>query len=194
VSRWLPQTCFIIGVIAMMIIRAPHGRRSGTVKIAESRKGRQEVLLLALMWIATLILPLMSIATPSLSFADYRPRPVTLLSGIVCLTLGLWLFYRSHADLGDNWSITLQLREEHRLITRGVYRRIRHPMYAAIFLQALAQALLLPNWLAGPVYLIAFLVMFALRIGPEERMMLEKFGDEYAAYRGRTTRLIPNVW
>ena len=193
-SRWSGQAAFIIGVIAMMIIRAPHGRRSGTVKIAESRKGRQEVVLLALMWIATLILPLISVATPFLSFADYSPRPVTLVPGIACLAVGLWLFYRSHADLGDNWSITLELREEHRLVTRGVYRRIRHPMYAAIFLQAIAQALLLPNWLAGPVCLIAFLVMFALRIGPEERMMLEKFGGDYADYIGRTRRLIPNVW
>jgi protein-S-isoprenylcysteine O-methyltransferase Ste14 len=194
VTRWSGQAAFIIGAIAMMIIRAPHGRRSGTIQIAESRKSRQEVVLLALMWIATLILPMISITTPFLSFADYPPRPVALVPGIACLAAGLWLFYRSHADLGDNWSITLELRTEHRLVTRGVYRRIRHPMYAAIFLQAIAQALLLPNWLAGPACLIAFCVMCALRIGPEERMMMEKFGRDYAAYVRRTRRLIPNVW
>jgi len=41
------------------------------------------------------------------------------------------------------------MRKEHRLVTAGVYRHIRHPMYAAIFLWCLAQGLLLPNWLAG---------------------------------------------
>jgi protein-S-isoprenylcysteine O-methyltransferase Ste14 len=50
----------------------------------------------------------------------------------MCLVIGLWLFYRSHADLGTNWSITLEIREQHRLITQGVYRRIRHPMYSAL--------------------------------------------------------------
>jgi protein-S-isoprenylcysteine O-methyltransferase Ste14 len=42
--------------------------------------------------------------------------------------------------------------------------------------------------------LAAFGILFALRIGAEERMMLETFGDEYAAYRARTKRLIPGIW
>jgi protein-S-isoprenylcysteine O-methyltransferase Ste14 len=66
-------------------------------------------------------------------------------------------------------------------------------MYAAIFLQALAQALLLSNWLAGPSFLLAFLLMFVLRIGGEEQMMLEKFGEAYADYANRTDRLIPHL-
>ena len=193
-SPWLGKTAFLIGVVAMMIIRAPHGIRSRKIRVAESRKGRFEVALLALMWIATLILPLTSIATPLLSFADYALYPAAFVLGIICLALGLWFFYRSHADLGVNWSISLELREDHRLITFGVYRRIRHPMYAAIFLQAIAQALLLPNWLAGPAYMFAFSVTFPLRVRSEETMMLKKFGDEYRAYTTRTKRLIPNVW
>jgi len=194
VSPWLGKTAFLIGVVAMMIIRAPHGTRSRKIRIAESRKGRLEVALLGLMWIATLILPLTSIATPLVSFADYPLCPAAFVLGIICLAPGLWLFYRSHADLGVNWSISLELRDNHRLITLGVYRRIRHPMYAAIFLQAAAQGLLLPNWLAGPAYMFAFSVMFPLRVRSEETMMLKKFGDEYRAYTARTERLIPNVW
>jgi len=67
-------------------------------------------------------------------------------------------------------------------------------MYTAIFLQAFAQALLLSNWLAGPSCLLAFLLMFVLRIGGEEQMMLEKFGEAYADYTNRTNRLIPHLW
>jgi len=194
VSPWFGKAAFVIGIIAMMIIRGPHGRRSGKVSIVESRKGPLEITLLALMWIATLILPLISIATPLLSFAEYPLYPAAFFVGIACLAVGLWLFYRSHADLGINWSISLELRENHRLVTCGVYRRIRHPMYTAIFVQAIAQALLLPNWLAGPACLIAFLVMFSLRLRPEESMMMEKFGGDYVSYIGRTKRLIPSVW
>jgi protein-S-isoprenylcysteine O-methyltransferase Ste14 len=79
-------------------------------------------------------------------------------------------------------------------VTHGIYRRIRHPMYSAIFLQAIAQALLLPNWVAGPSCLAAFTLMFALRLGPEERMMEDRFGEAYREYRTATKRLVPRVW
>jgi protein-S-isoprenylcysteine O-methyltransferase Ste14 len=193
-NQWFGKAAFIVSLISMMLIRAPHGIRSGQVKIEESRKGRLEVALLALMWITTLILPVISIATPLLSSADYGLRVLPFLLGSACAAMGLWLFYRSHADLGLNWSISLAIRQKHQLVTGGVYERIRHPMYTSIFLLALAQAFLLSNWIAGPLYLLAFLLMFPLRLGPEERMMLDTFGDEYSAYVKRTKRLIPSIW
>jgi protein-S-isoprenylcysteine O-methyltransferase Ste14 len=58
----------------------------------------------------------------------------------------------------------------------------------------LGQALVVPNWIAGPSYGIAMALLCALRIGPEERLMLETFGKDYEAYRGRTKRLVPGVW
>jgi len=80
------------------------------------------------------------------------------------------------------------------MVTSGVYRQIRHPMYASIFLYAVAQTFLVPNWIAGPACLVTFTVLFILRVGREEQMMLEKFGDEYRAYAQRTKRLVPHVW
>ena len=128
------------------------------------------------------------------AFAEYALGSGPLVSGVMCLAIGLWLFYQSHADLGTNWSITLEVREQHRLITQGVYRRIRHPMYLALALYSIGQALVIPNWVAGPSNLIAFVILLALRLRAEERMMVEEFGDEYAAYSAQTKRLIPGVW
>jgi protein-S-isoprenylcysteine O-methyltransferase Ste14 len=193
-NPWLGKALVLLGIIVTVVIRAPHGRRSGKVKVLESRRSRSEVALLALMWIAMMILPIVSIVTPLLSFADYPLRVVPLLLGTVCLVFGLWFFYRAHADLGTNWSVSLELREDHRLVTDGVYQHIRHPMYTAILLTAVAQALLLPNWLAGPSCLVAFLLMLAFRLGPEEQMMRDKFGDDYLAYVRRTKRLVAGVW
>lgn len=101
---------------------------------------------------------------------------------------------KKNVDLGTNRSILLEVREQHRLITQGVYRRIRHPVYLALGLYSIGQALVIPNWVAGPSNLIAFAILYALRIRAEERMMVEEFGDEYAAYSARTKRLIPGVW
>jgi protein-S-isoprenylcysteine O-methyltransferase Ste14 len=103
----------------------------------------------------------------------------------------LLLFYRSHADLGRNWSISLELRSEHRLVSSGIYRFIRHPMYSSFFLMAIAQLMLLPNWFAGATGLVGVAMLYGFRVRQEERMMVERFGTEYRDYMARTARLIP---
>ena len=67
-------------------------------------------------------------------------------------------------------------------------------MYTAFFLYAVGQLLVLPNGVAGPSYLVPFALLFVCRVRAEERMMLEQFGDEYAAYMARTKRLVPGIW
>ena len=192
-NPWFAKAIILSSSIVMVVIRAPHGERSRKIKVVKSRKGPLEIALLTLAWLA-FFLPLIWVAAPVLAFADYLLRPVPFLAGILCLALGLWLFHRSHADLGPNWSITLELREKHQLVTQGIYRHVRHPMYSALLLYSLGQALVLPNWVAGPSYGVAFGLLFALRVGPEERMMREEFGKDYAASVARTRRLVPGVW
>ena len=65
---------------------------------------------------------------------------------------------------------------------------------AAFVLYSIGQALVLPNWVVGPSYLVAFAILFVFRVHAEERMMLEQFGSEYEAYMRRTKRLVPRVW
>jgi protein-S-isoprenylcysteine O-methyltransferase Ste14 len=150
--------------------------------------------LLGLGYITGILLPLLFIATPLLSFADYPLRPLAFESGLALLGAGLWLFHRSHAVLGTNWSENLELRENHQLVTFGIYKSIRNPMYTALFLYAFAQTLLLANWIAGPCFLVQLMLMVVLRLRAEERMMSEKFGQAYEEYAKRTKRLIPGVW
>lgn len=192
-NPWFAKTIVLAASLAMVAIRAPHGRRSGAVPVAKRHRGALEVALLAIAWIAFFV-PLVWIASSVLAFADYPLRLVPLVIGSVMLIVGLWLFHRSHADLGANWSISLELREEHQLVTGGVYRRVRHPMYLALLVYSIGQALVLPNWLAGPSYLVAMLLIVALRLPREERMMLDQFGGEYENYQATTKRLIPGLW
>lgn len=190
---WTAKLAVLAANVAMIAIRAPHGHRSRAVKTAKSFKGRLETALLVLAWIGFFV-PIVWLASPLFSFADYPLLPLPFALGCVLLVLGLWLLYRSHADLGTNWSITLEVRENHTLVAHGVYARVRHPMYLALFLHSLGQALVLPNWIAGPSYFVAFGLLFALRVQAEERMMLERFGEAYEAYRARTKRLVPGLW
>ena len=104
------------------------------------------------------------------------------------------MFRRSHVDLGRNWSISLQVREQHALVKTGIYRLIRHPMYSSFFLLGLAQLLLLPNWLAGLAGVVGAGILFAFRVRREEQMMLESFGDDYRSYMSQTKRIVPWVF
>jgi protein-S-isoprenylcysteine O-methyltransferase Ste14 len=192
-NPWIAKAVVLAASIVLVVIRAPHGGRSRRVKVARSFRSTREVVLLTLAWIGFFV-PLVWIASPAFAFAEYPLRLGPLVAGTTCLAAGLWLFHRSHADLGTNWSITLEVRESHRLVTQGVYRRIRHPMYSALLLYSIGQALALPNWVAGPSYLGAMGILCAFRVGAEERMMLETFGPEYAAYMAKTKRLVPGVW
>jgi protein-S-isoprenylcysteine O-methyltransferase Ste14 len=190
---WIAKAVILLASFVMVVIRAPHGKRSRAVRVTTSRKGPLEIILLTIAWIS-FFLPQFWIATPLFAFAEYPLRPLPLAVGIFCLALGLWLFHRSHANLGANWSITLEVRENHKLVTDGIYSWVRHPMYLALLIYSLGQALVIPNWFVGPSYGIAMLLLFSFRVGPEERMMLETFGKNYEAYRVVTKRLIPGLW
>ena len=192
-NPWIAKAVVLTATVVMMAIRAPHGRRCRAVKVARSHKTPLETGLLVLAWVGFFV-PLIWVASPAFWFAEYPLRAGPLLAGMMSFVIGLWLFYRSHADLGTNWSITLEVREGHRLITQGVYPRIRHPMYSALVLYSIGQGLVIPNWVAGLSNVVVFAVLLALRVGAEERMMAQKFGHEYAAYTARTKRLIPHVW
>src|SRR4029077_1035167 len=139
-NPWVAKALVLTGAAVMIAIRAPHGRRSRTVKVARSHRTPLETGLLVLAWVGFFV-PLIWVASPIFSFAEYPLRTGPLVAGVMCLVIGLWLFYRAHAELGTNWSITLEVREQHRLITQGVYRRIRHPMYLALALYSIGQAL-----------------------------------------------------
>ncbi len=192
-SPWFAKAVVLLGSVVIIAIRAPHGQRSRGVKVVQSRKGGLEISLLILAG-AAFFLPLIWVASSLLAFADYRLRLIPFVFGVVYILMGLRLFYLSHADLGTNWSITLELREQHRLVTDGVYQHIRHPMYLALLVYSIGLALVLPNWVAGPSYLVAIGLLFALRVGPEERMMLEEFGADYETYMAKSKRLVPGVW
>jgi len=192
-NPWIAKAIILAGIVGMAVVRTPHIRRSTVIKVVANRKSTLDNVLVALVSIG-LFLPLIWIATPVLAFADYPLRPISFGAGVICLVIGLWLLHRSHVDLGTNWSNTLEIRERHQLVTDGIYRHVRHPMYLALLLYSLGQVLVVSNWVAGPPFLVAFALLVALRIGPEERMMLDEFGKDYDAYRARTKRLVPGVW
>ncbi len=180
--------------IVWFLLRLRPGRRSRKTPVRFSARGAREYALLGASLTGLGIVPCVYLAVHFPRFADYPLMPVMSYLGIAVYAGCLWLFYRTHRDLGHNWSVSLDLRERHTLVTTGVYAMVRHPMYTGFWLMGLAQVLLLPNWIAGPAGVVGFGVLFFGRVGREEEMMITAFGEEYRAYMRQTRRVIPWIY
>jgi len=182
---------FLIGMFIYVGIRHVFSERVKGQDTTVQHVDGLEKALLGIVTIGSLVLPALYLFSPWLSFANYQLPAAVPWVGAGAMVVALWLFWRSHADLGKQWSVSLEVRADHQLITGGVYRRVRHPMYSAIFLFSIAQGLMLQNWLAGWGALVTFVPLYLLRTPREERMMTAQFGDEYKAYMAKTGRILP---
>lgn len=186
-----PNALFFLGLVVQFGIRHHFIQQTKLEKKSFQQVDGIEKALLAAVLSTALLLPPIYCFTPILSFADYDPGSAIRWAGAVIMIVSLWLFLRSHIDLGKNWSVSLELRQGHQLVSNGVYRWVRHPMYASLWLWGLAQGMMLGNWLAGWSMLPAFAAMYWIRMPREEQMMCEEFGEDYREYARRTGRLFP---
>ena len=188
------EIVWVLGIVGWYVIRYPFERRAKRVRVVSNRRSRSDTVGLASALFGLAILPGFYVATGIPETADYPASVWAVALGAIIFASGLWVFRRSHKELGRNWSITLEIREQHKLVSAGPYALVRHPMYTSFLLMALGQAFLLSNWVVGLAGLIGFAVLFFLRVDKEERMMLENFGPQYRAYMERTKRIIPYLY
>jgi protein-S-isoprenylcysteine O-methyltransferase Ste14 len=188
-----PNVIFLVGFVVYVAIRGIFDRRKRGTSKTVSRMDVRERILLFLVGLGSLLLPVLYLFTPWLAFADYRLPSLATWLGAAILAFAIWLSWRSHSDLGENWSVTLELRQGHQLVQHGVYRLMHHPMYSSILLFDLAQGLLLQNWLAGWSALVTFAILYFVRTPREEQMMCELFGQEYRDYMRQSGRLFPRL-
>jgi protein-S-isoprenylcysteine O-methyltransferase Ste14 len=123
--------------------------------------------------------PLDSAASAAIAWAALAP-----------LAASAALFWWSHHVIGNHWSLRIEIKRGHRLVTNGPYAYVRHPLYTALFLGYLGTLLSLQSWtLAGGF--APFIAAYLLFAAEEERVMARRFGEEYSAYRRRTGRFLP---
>jgi protein-S-isoprenylcysteine O-methyltransferase Ste14 len=140
-------------------------------------------MLFGLATIALVILPIVDLFFPWLNFADL---PFSAILAWIGLSIGIIaiVFFCS--------ALLASIRNKNNnTLDGGIYRFIRHPLYTALLLWAIAQFFLLQNWLADAAALITFIAMYSLRVPRDEQYLLERFGERYLDYMERTGALWP---
>lgn len=180
-------------IVTWAVLRWIPNRRSRRVKISTTSRTPSERFSMVMSSTGLGIIPAIWIFGGWPASLNHGAHPVLVLFGVALAIVSLRLFRVTHKALGAMWSHSLDLREDHKLVTSGIYGKVRHPMYTAFWLWAVCQPFLLANWLAGFSGIVGFGTLYFLRVGQEERMMEERFGQQYRDYEARTKRILPGI-
>jgi len=113
--------------------------------------------------------------------------------GIVTALVPILFLVWTHQHLDKQWSIVLEIQEDHKLITTGPYRYSRHPMYLGIFIYTFGLMMISLDVLVTFFFGFSIWVNYR-RIPREEEMLIKEFGDEYIEYMKRSGRLLPKLF
>lgn len=122
------------------------------------------------------------------------PFPLySYLTGLALFLLGVILRWAAIYQLGRYFTVNVAIAEDHKLITSGPYRYVRHPSYSGSFLMFLGYGLCTLNFFSLAALLVPIGLAFLWRIRVEEAALRAAFGDSYRDYCRRTGRLFPRL-
>ena len=122
------------------------------------------------------------------------PHPATATLGLLLAWGGLFVLHSAKVRLGPFYTVRVNIRSGHRLVTDGLYRVLRHPRYAGLVAIYAGLPVIVGSVLGLLVVGLPMLVACAVRIRVEEAALIGQFGEEYRAYARRTKRMVPFVW
>lgn len=117
--------------------------------------------------------------------------PILALAAVVA---GLTIRLTALRTLGEFFSVDVRLQPEHELVTKGLYRFVRHPAYTGLLLCFLGVGFISWSWVGLFLTTVPIFLVLAYRISVEERALGRCFGQDYEDYCHRTRRLIPGIY
>lgn len=114
--------------------------------------------------------------------------------GFALIIGGLIFRIAAIKKLGKQFTATVQIVEEHQLITTGIYSVLRHPSYTGAFVTFAGAAIWLGSDIGLAVAIISMSIGYYFRITAEEEVLKAQFGAQYVEYSAKTWRLFPLIW
>ena len=105
----------------------------------------------------------------------------------------VWLAMSAIKELGRQWSLQARLIEGHKLVTRGVYQIVRHPIYTAMLGMLLATGIVFSHWMILLIAIVVFIAGTKIRTNLEEGLLRDAFGDTFETWKAKVPGLIPFV-
>src|SRR5262245_43446645 len=136
-TPFLAKVALALLAIGWYVIRYPYERRARRNAVTRTERGPREYLLMALSTAGFGLMPLLYFCFGFPRWANYSFHPTQAWLGVVVAVGSLVMFRVTHRALGKFWSVSLDVREQHALVTDGIYRYVRHPMYVAFWLWAI---------------------------------------------------------
>ncbi|MDW8020650.1 MAG: isoprenylcysteine carboxylmethyltransferase family protein [Chloroherpetonaceae bacterium] len=122
-----------------------------------------------------------------------RTVSVWSVLGVLVMLVALVVNRLAARELGRFWD-QLLIKDEHYLVTTGIYRIVRHPIYTSYILLFCGNMVLFESLWAMLLLIVVCTIWFGTRIRIEESLLLRKFGNEYAEYMRQTKRLFPYLF
>ena len=120
------------------------------------------------------------------------PHPqIFYFIGLSLFLLGLIIRWVAIIHLGRFFTVNVAIAEDHRLITTGPYRYVRHPSYTGTLLIFLGFGLCMLNIFSLAAVFLPITAAFLWRMHVEEAALKDAFGDRYRGYTAATARLVP---
>ena len=164
---------FIGMLFIYILIRVPFDMKHKHAEKIKAVNAAKERILILLLVLGLMLVPFLWAFTPFLDNFNIRLPIWVRLFGVALSIFSLFYFWWIHKTLGTNWSPTLEIRKDHKLIKIGPYKRVRHPMYTQIWIWTIAQVLIVSNIYAGFSGIIAWGILYFIRVPKEEKMMME---------------------
>jgi len=190
--RVLAALVLFTGVGISSYFRRKADRDSGE-KISRSVDGSAMMTLIRIGGLALWLSPLVYLINPhwmtwsKVGLPEWA-RWLGVIIGTLCVFGIYWLF----SSIGSGITPTSATRKQHKLVTSGPYRWVRHPLYTVGSSMFVAFGMMADNWFIAGLGILTFILM-AIRTPKEEANLIEKFGDEYREYMKRTGRFLPKL-
>lgn len=112
--------------------------------------------------------------------------------GLSICVIGAFIAIWSRQLIGKNWSLAVQLKEDHELIQKGPYSLVRHPIYSGLILLFLGNAIMVGDW-RGLIAVAIVFASFLYKSLKEESWLTDQFGTKYESYKENTDMFIPGI-
>jgi len=123
---------------------------------------------------------------------DSNLKHIIIILGTAAIVIGCIINIMGRFNLGSNWANHIKIYDEHTLIQKGMYKIVRHPLYASIMLMFYGACLVYRNLLCFLAVTFVFIPFMYYRAKQEETLLIQTF-PEYSEYKNRVGMFFPKI-